>query len=72
MKDNTATTTATMDELHAEVAKLRARLDAHEEAQRLIMFGIDHKPLPTTPRLRVIPGSARRCTAPRGRLRLAK
>lgn len=65
------TTAPTIDELAAQVAKLRAQLDGHAKAVRVLCQLDEVNELPR-PRLRVISGSARRRTARRGRLRVAE
>jgi hypothetical protein len=68
MNENTAATAATLEELAAEVAHLRARLDANELLARMSLLD----EMPQRPRLRVISCyTGRKRTAPRGRLRLA-
>lgn len=66
MKENTALDTATIDELRAEVERLLSRDEARTELYRLSQMGAEYQA--DRPRLRVIAGSARKTTAPRGRL----
>jgi hypothetical protein len=68
MKENTAIDMATIEELRAEIERLNAQAAARDELHRLSLLPAG-EPLPT---LRAIAGSARQCTAPRGRLTLVK